>query len=183
MRPGRIIRTFSAKDGREVILRTPTWNDLDDLLALINSLVEERADILIDEKLSRDEEIDWLSKTLARLEKDETFHLVAEVNGRVIGSAEFGRKSSGYERHVEMLGIVIDNGYRDLEIGTETMKSLIEQARSVGLKLLTLSVFATNERARHVYQKLGFVETGRIPKKFFKEGKCIDEITMARVLE
>jgi hypothetical protein len=69
MRPGRIIRTLSAKDGREVILRTPTWNDLDDLLALINSLVEERADILIDEKLSRDEEIDWLSKTLARLRR------------------------------------------------------------------------------------------------------------------
>ena len=87
MKAGRIIRTFSAKDGREVVLRTPTWNDLDDLLALINSLVEERADILIDEKLSRDEEIDWLSKTLARLEKDETFHLVAEVNGKVVGSA------------------------------------------------------------------------------------------------
>jgi len=45
------------------------------------------------------------------------------VNGRVVGSAEFGRKSSGYERHVGMLGIVIDNGYRDLEIGTKTMKS------------------------------------------------------------
>ncbi|MGA2238436.1 MAG: GNAT family protein [Candidatus Bathyarchaeia archaeon] len=183
MKAGRIIRTFSAKDGREVVLRTPTWNDLDDLLALINSLVEERADILIDEKLSRDEEINWLSKTLARLEKDETFHLVAEVNGKAVGSAEFGRKTSGYDKHVGMLGIVIGNGYRDLRIGTEIMKSLIEQARAVGLKLLTLSVYATNERARHVYQKLGFVETGRIPKKFFKDGKYVDEITMAKVLE
>jgi RimJ/RimL family protein N-acetyltransferase len=63
------------------------------------------------------------------------------------------------------------------------MKSLIEQARAVGLKLLTLSVYATNERAKHVYQKLGFVETGRIPKKFFKEGKYVDEITMAEALE
>ena len=60
---------------------------------------------------------------------------------------------------------------------------MIEQARAVGLKLLTLSVYATNERARHVYQKLGFVETGRIPKKFFKDGKYVDEITMAKVLE
>jgi RimJ/RimL family protein N-acetyltransferase len=51
------------------------------------------------------------------------------------------------------------------------------------LKLLTLSVYATNERAKHVYQKLGFVETGRIPKKFFKEGKYVDEITMAEALE
>ena len=183
MKAGRIIRTFSAKDGREVVLRTPTWNDLDDLLGLINSLVEERADILIDEKLSRDEEIDWLSKTLARLERDETFHLVSEVDGKVVGSAEFGRKTSGYERHVGTLGIVISNDYRDMGVGTEMMKALIEQARAMGLKLLTLCVYATNERAKHVYQKLGFVETGRIPKKYFKEGKYVDEITMVRALE
>jgi RimJ/RimL family protein N-acetyltransferase len=183
MRAGKIIRTFPAKDGREVVLRTPTWNDLDDLLALINSLVEERADILIDKKVSRDEEIDWLSMTLARLERDEAFHLVAEVSGKVVGTAEFGRRNGGYEKHIGSLGIIIGNSYRDLEIGTEIMKSLIEQARAVGLKLLTLSVFATNERARHLYQKLGFVETGRIPKKFLKEGKWVDEITMARVLE
>jgi RimJ/RimL family protein N-acetyltransferase len=183
MKAGRIIRNFSAKDGREVVLRTPTWNDIDDLMALINSLVEERADILIDEKLSRDEEIDWLSKSLARLEKDETFHLVAEVNGKVVGNAEFGRKSSGYERHVGTLGIVIGSGYRDLGIGTAMMKTLIVQARAMGLKLLTLCAYATNERAKHVYQKLGFVETGRIPKKYFKEGKYADEITMAKALE
>lgn len=183
MKAGRTIRTFSVKDGREVDLRTPTWNDLDDLLALINSLVEERADILIDEKLSRGEEIDWLSTTLARLEKDETFHLVAEVNRKVVGSADFGRKTRGYDKHVGMLGIVIGNGYRDLGIGTEMMKTLIEHARAVGLKLLTLSVYATNGRAKHLYQKLGFVETGRIPKKFLKEGKYVDEITMAKALD
>ena len=60
MKPGKVIRTFSAKDGREIVLRTPTWNDIDDLMAMINSLVEERADILIDEKVSRDQEVDWL---------------------------------------------------------------------------------------------------------------------------
>jgi len=49
MKPGRIIRTFSARDGRNVVLRTPRWEDLDDLLELINSLVEERANIIMDE--------------------------------------------------------------------------------------------------------------------------------------
>jgi ribosomal protein S18 acetylase RimI-like enzyme len=63
------------------------------------------------------------------------------------------------------------------------MKTLIEQARAMGLKLLTLCAYATNERAKHVYQKLGFVETGRIPNKYFKEGKYADEITMAKALE
>lgn len=183
MKAGRIIRTFFAKDGREVVLRTPTWNDLDDLLALINSLVEERAEILIDEKLLRSEEIDWLSKTLACLEKDETFQLVAEVGGRVVGTADFGRKTRGYDKHLGMLGIVIGSGYRDQGIGTEMMKTLIEHARAMDLRLLALGVYATNERAKHLYQKLGFVETGRIPRKFLREGKYVDEITMVKALD
>ena len=183
MKAGRIIRTFSARDGQEVVLRTLTWNDLDDLMAMINSLVEERADILIDEKVSRDEEIDWLSRALARLERDEVFYLAAEVSGKVVGNSEIGRKTSGHDKHVGTLGIVISNGYRNLGIGTEMIKTLIEQAHAMNLKLLTLSVYATNERARHVYQKLGFADTGRIPKKFFKEGRYVDETTMARALD
>jgi ribosomal protein S18 acetylase RimI-like enzyme len=109
--------------------------------------------------------------------------LIAEVNGKVVGSSEFGRKTSGHDRHVGRLGIVIRHDYRDLGIGTEMMKMMVKQARAADLKLLTLSVYATNERAKHVYQKLGFMETGRVPMTFFKEGKYIDEIMMAKVLE
>jgi RimJ/RimL family protein N-acetyltransferase len=183
MKPGKVIRTFSAKDGREIVLRTPMWSDLDDLMAMINSLVEERADILIDEKVSRDQEIDWFSRALARLEKDEAFYMVAQVGGKVVGNSEVARKTSGHDRHVGSLGIVIRNGYRNLGIGTEMMKTLIEQARAMNLKLLTLGVYATNKHAHHVYQSVGFVDAGRIPKKFFKDGQFIDEIVMAKVLE
>ena len=183
MKPGRIIRTFAAKDGRQVVLRTPSWNDLDDLLELINSLVEERADIIVDQKLTREEETDWLSERLARLEKDEDLYLVAEVNGRVIGSSELAGKTSGHDRHLGRIGIILKEGFRDLGIGTEMMKTLVEQARARGLKIVTLGAYATNERAHHVYRKIGFKEVGRIPMKFFREGRYIDEIVMAKVLE
>jgi RimJ/RimL family protein N-acetyltransferase len=53
----------------------------------------------------------------------------------------------------------------------------------MGLKVLTLSAFATNKRALHVYEKVGFTRTGVIPKKFFKEGVYIDEIVMTKILE
>lgn len=164
-------------------MRTPTWNDLDDLLFLINSLVEEQANILVDEKVSREDEVDWLSNALARLEKDETIYVIAEVDGRVVGNSELGRKTSGRERHVGTIGIAIRDGFREIGIGTEMIKTQIDHAKSMGLKVLTLSVFANNERAHYVYHKVDFVDTGRIPKKFFKEGKYIDEMLMARVLE
>ncbi|MEM3731592.1 MAG: GNAT family N-acetyltransferase [Candidatus Bathyarchaeia archaeon] len=163
-------------------MRTPKWEDLDNLLELINSLVEEGAEIIRNEKVSRDEEIDWLSKTIASLEKDEIFFLVGEVDGKVIASSDI-RPLRGSERHVGVLGIIVKDGFRDIGIGTEMMKTLIEQARKMGLKVLTLSAFATNKRALHVYKKVGFVQTGVIPKKHFKDGRYIDEIIMTKLLE
>jgi RimJ/RimL family protein N-acetyltransferase len=182
MKSGKTIHSFSAKDGRKVVLRTPKWEDLDDCLELINSLVDERANINRTENVSREEEIDWLSKVLSRLEKDETFYLAAEVDGKVVAVSEINRRS-GYEAHVGVIGIVILNGFRDLGIGTEMMTTLIVQARKMGLKVLTLAAFATNKRAIHVYEKVGFVQTGVIAKKHFKEGKYIDEIIMTKLLE
>jgi len=61
MKTGEVIREFIAKDGRKVVLRTLRWEDLDDLLDFINSLVEESANIIRSEKVSREEEIEWLS--------------------------------------------------------------------------------------------------------------------------
>jgi RimJ/RimL family protein N-acetyltransferase len=123
-----------------------------------------------------------LSRTLSRLEKDEAFYLVAELNGKVVAISEINRKG-GYEKHVGIIGIALRSGFRDLGIGTEMMKTLVEQAQKMGLKILILSAFATNQRAIHVYEKLGFVQTGRIPKKYFKGGKYIDEIIMAKLLK
>jgi len=182
MKSGKIIRRFSAKDGRKAVLRTPKWEDLDDLLALINSLVEEKADIFRAERVSRMEEIDWLSRTLAGLEKDEFFFLVAEVAGKVIASSDL-HPQRGYDKHVGVIGIVIKRGFRDIGIGTEMMKTLVEQAQKMSLKVLTLSAFATNKRAIHVYEKIGFVQTGRIPKKHFRNDQYIDEVIMTKMLE
>lgn len=182
MKSGKIVRSFFAKDGRKVVLRTPKWEDLDDFLEIINSLVDEGADILRTERVSKEEEIDFLSKVLSRLEKDEMFYLVAEVDGKVVAVSEISKRG-GYEKHVGVIGIAIRNGFRDLGIGTEIMKALVEQAQKMGLKVLTLSAFATNKPAIHVYEKVGFVQTGTIPKKHFKEGKYIDEIILTKVLE
>lgn len=141
---GKEIRRFKTKDGRAVVFRTPKWEDLDDLLEVINSLIEEVADIEYDTKKTREEEIDWLSKTLASLEKKKAFHLVAEVDSKVIASSAITKRDFSCENHVGRLGIIIKSGYRDIGIGTEMMKAIINQAKLMGVKILTLTVFATN---------------------------------------
>lgn len=182
MKTGQVLQELSVKDGRKVVLRTPKWEDLGDLLELINSLVDEGAEISRDEKVSKEEEIDWLSRLLALLERGKTFFLVAEVDGGVIASSDINRQI-GYQKHVGVVGIVIKKGFRELGIGTAMMRALIEQAEKMGMKVLTLTAFASNKRAIHVYEKVGFVKTGLIPKKHLKEGKYIDEVIMTKLLE
>lgn len=182
MKTGEVLREFVAKDGRKVILRTLKWEDLDDLLDFINSLVEENANILRTEKVSKNEEVEWLSNVFKRLEKDEIFCVAAEVDGRLVANSEIIR-GAGYSKHLGVIGIAIKKGFRSVGIGTEIMKTLEEYARKMGLKVLTLSVFANNQHAMNLYRKMGFVETGRIPKKFFKDGVYIDEIVMTKILE
>ena len=172
---------FTANDGREVILRTPKWEDLDDFLAFINSLVEEGADIFMNQKVTREQEAKWLGRRFAEAEKGQGFLLLAEVDGKVVANSSITKKT-GYSRHVGGLGIAILNGFRDIGIGTEMLKTLISKAENMDLKMLTLTVFSTNKRAKHVYEKVGFRETGRIPNGIYRDGKFIDQIMMVKEL-
>lgn len=105
MKSGRVIRSFDAKDGRSVVLRTLKWDDLEDCLEFINSLVDEKANILRDQKVTREAEIEWLAKALSRMELEEVVYLVAEVDGKVVASSELSRRLSGYDKHVGALAL------------------------------------------------------------------------------
>ena len=93
MKTGKVVKEFSVSSGDKIVLRTPRWEDLDDLLELINSIVDEGAEIGRDEKVSREEEIDWLSELPARLERGKTFFLVAEVRGGIVASSDINRQT------------------------------------------------------------------------------------------
>jgi len=43
-------------------------------------------------------------------------------------------------------------------------------------------VFSTNERAIHVYRKMGYVETGRIPGCIKYRGGYVDSVIMTKHL-
>jgi ribosomal protein S18 acetylase RimI-like enzyme len=111
---------------------------------------------------------------LAVKKKGEVFCVAAEVDGHLVANSEVV-KGTGYPRHVGVIGIAVKKGFRSIGIGTEMMRALEEHARKVGLKVLTLTVFSNNQHAINLYKKMGFAETGRTPKKFFKDGVYIDE--------
>lgn len=181
MKAGTILREFEARDGRKVTLRTPKWEDLDDMLDFINSLVEEEAMILMETKQTRDQEVDWLARGLSNLEKDKEIRVVAEVDGRMVGQCgvapRFGRMS-----HVGRLGISVKEGYREIGIGQELMMEVERHAGRLGMEKIMLEVFAINDRAIHVYEKMGYVVVGRIPGDVKYRGGYVDSLVMVKEL-
>ena len=181
MKEGTFLRQFKANDGRDVILRAPRWSDLDDLLVFINSLIEEGAEIAWAEIMTREKEAEWLGRHLAAIESDRKVALVAEVSGSVVGQVEVTPRT-GYSRHVGEIAIALSEGYRDVGIGTEMMREAENQAKHLGLEILTLWLYATNNRARHVYQKVGFQVVGQTPRYVKRDGIYIDRVTMMKEL-
>lgn len=176
MEEGRTIKEFMLTDGRLVLLRTPKPSDLDDLLSLINSLVAEKAQIMVTEKVTREQETEFLSDLLMQLRTDRVFFVVAVLGGRVVASSDLQKAGE----QTGSVGLVVKSGFRGLGIGTQILHVMNEHANSVGIKVLSVKVFATNTHAIRLYSKMGFVELAGSNKRFIRNGESVDEITMTK---
>jgi RimJ/RimL family protein N-acetyltransferase len=181
MKVGRVYGEFEDRKGRKVILRTPVWGDLDDLLDMINIAVDERVDIFMDEHIKREGEAEWLGAKLAKIENGRVIGLVAECEGRVVGSSEVEKKVRSMS-HVGELGALVKRGYREVGIGTAMLETLVRESRVEGLEVLILRVYSGNDRALHVYEKVGFKETGRVPGAVKRDDRIRDLVTMTMKL-
>jgi RimJ/RimL family protein N-acetyltransferase len=181
LRPGQVHKEVVLGDGRKAILRAPKWDDLDDFLALINELVDEHADILRNTHSTRDEETEWLADRLSAIEKGNLIALIAEVDGRVVGSSDVAQRmpENPQHKHVGVLGIAMLKNARGLGLGKMLIGSLLQLSKQAGLKIIILDVFETNKVARRLYERVGFVEVGKIPKAINQHGKYIDLIRFA----
>jgi ribosomal protein S18 acetylase RimI-like enzyme len=62
------------------------------------------------------------------------------------------------------------------------MREAEAEAIRLGLRVLTLSLFSSNSRALHVYEKAGYYVSGRIPKTILKSG-YVDELVILGFLQ
>lgn len=178
MRQGKTISTWLTKSGKFARLRVIRKSDFENLLSFANRLVDEDTFIMLSgNHLTRAEERTYLADTLKKVAVDEKIHLIVEVGGVLAGSCEirrFGRR----KRHVGEIGISILPEYRNDGIGFICMTALIEQARRIGLRLLYLHLMENNERAFHLYEKVGFRRAGVVPGMYAFKGGFVGEVTM-----
>lgn len=182
IKPGTIIKTFTTKSGKEIVLRTPTSEDLDALLAYINELSKEDTFITFSgEIITREEEEKFLTTTLDKMGKGDTLMICAFYNNLLIGNCGVDRRtiSRQREKHLGIVGISLRKQFRGDGIGKVMLQALLDTTKAhYDFKLLTLDVYGINAVAISLYQQLGFQEYGRLPKGVLYKGEYIDKVEM-----
>lgn len=184
MRLPETVAEFKTSDDRLVVLRALRKTDLDAVVRFANTLVREKKTnrelgvVSFDKRLTRKEERNFLRVITEGVRKGEVVSLGAFAEAKMVGHCDVRRRKSGDFRHAGTLGMVILQGYRGVGIGERLMIEVLRQALRKGIWLVELTVFATNEKAIHLYEKGGFRKVGVVPNKFLRDGRHVDEVVM-----
>jgi len=101
---------------------------------------------------------------------------------KVIGAAGLTVNTNPRLRHSGGIGIMVHKDFQNNGVGTALMEALIDIADNwLMLVRVELTVFIDNQRAIHLYEKLGFQKEGIKKMAAIRRGKYIDEISMARI--
>lgn len=180
-----LLKTFTAKNGKKIILRKLERNDIGrakEFMELINEIIDEDDYVHYDRKFSLKEERTWIKNGIKTNLEGTSVTVFAEFNGTLVGSSDITSKN-GRESHIATFGIVIKKAYRSIGIGTQLIMAITEEAKKslkIKPKIIELDVFETNKNAQAIYQKLGFKEIARLPNRIQLRGQTISKIIMER---
>ena len=116
-----------------------------------------------------------------RFKTAPTTHLVAVIDGKVIGSLGLGRLE-GRRNHVGTFGMAVHDAYAGRGAGTALIAAAVEQAdRWLNIRRLELTVWTDNTRAIALYERFGFEREGLMRDYAWRDGAYADAISMARI--
>jgi RimJ/RimL family protein N-acetyltransferase len=161
--------------GKRVALRCPEFEDIPDILRHFND-IEVRLTLHSITPVSAEQEKEWIKK-LTRQRRDGTDYVFAidlQKPKRFLGICAFN-KVNAIHRSAE-LGIFIHNKeYWNQGLGTEAIKLLLAFGFDVlNLHRIYLICYEYNYRAKRVYEKVGFKETGRQREAIKRFGQFFD---------
>ena len=102
----------------------------------------------------------------------QSYTAVAEESGKILGLYILHPNNVGRCGHISNASYAVDRQARGLHIGEKLVMDCLEQGKAHGFRVLQFNaVVASNVHARHLYERLGFVQLGEIPGGFrMKDG-------------
>jgi L-amino acid N-acyltransferase YncA len=165
-----------------VVVRDATVDDLPATLEIYNELIDSTTGAWTEQPQTIAERRAWFDEQLRRGFPT----LVAEDGGEAVGMTSLGdfRDSAhwpGY-RFTAELSIHVRGDRRREGIGRLLMDELVTRARARELHVLVAGIDADNLDSIVFHEKLGFVQTARMPETGFKFGRWLDLVLMQRTL-
>lgn len=154
----------------EISIRKYTAEDLKEMIRIWNEVVEEGIAFPQEEPLTL--------RTGAEFFAGQTYCGVAvERNGgQIYGLYILHPNNVGRCGHICNASYAVSADARGLHIGEKLVIDCLLQGKQHGFGVLQFNaVVASNIHARHLYERLGFIQLGRIPKGFrMKDGHFED---------
>ena len=107
-------------------------------------------------------------------------HVLLDGAG-VVGWCDVQRKPLEGFRHAGVLGIGVLPGHRGHGAGARLLRHTLAAAEAAGIHRVELEVFASNGRARQLFERAGFVTEGTRRRARLLDGREDDVVCMARL--
>ncbi|HEY5583389.1 MAG TPA: GNAT family N-acetyltransferase [Ruminiclostridium sp.] len=173
------MKELTLKNGKKLIIRQANRSDASEIVECVNRISGE-SDFLTFGPGEFGIDVEQEEKFLDNIsKKDNAIYLVAEVDGKIVGTSSFSGGARPRIAHIGEFGVSVLKEYWGNGIGTELIKYLIEWCRqSRIIRKIDLLVRTDNYSAIHVYKKLGFIESGVVTRGFLIKGVFYDMLSM-----
>ncbi|HZH26239.1 MAG TPA: GNAT family N-acetyltransferase [Azospirillaceae bacterium] len=113
--------------------------------------------------------------------RSDNLWLVAELDGRIVGSAGLER-FAGRRSHVGEIGMGVHDDHTGCGIGKALLAALLDAADNwIGLVRVQLTVYTDNAPAIALYKRFGFEVEGTLRAFALRAGRYTDALAMARL--
>lgn len=171
------------KNGLHAVLRSPAASDAAEMNAYLKTMAGETHFILrYPEECteSNEDEARFLESINA---SPNCLMIACTIGGEIAGNCQLMFNQRLKTRHRASVAIGILQKYWGLGIGTALFSEMIAIAKDKGLYQLELEYVEGNERARGLYEKMGFVHVGEKPDAIrLKDGTMLKEFSMVKKL-
>ncbi|MBR6400808.1 MAG: GNAT family N-acetyltransferase [Firmicutes bacterium] len=159
-----------------MIIREFTTNDIPQMTAIWNEIVEEGIAFPQKETLTEDGAREFFSA--------QSFTGVCEENGEILGLYILHPNNVGRCGHISNASYAVKSNQRGRGIGRKLVTDCLKKAKELRFGILQFNaVVKTNLSARHLYESLGFTALGTIPKGFLmKNGEYEDIVVFYKEL-
>lgn len=146
--------------------------------AAVDSVARERRYLAMLEAPPIEESTEWVRGNLRKGNPQ----FVALVEGRVVGWCDVFPEKRETMAHGGVLGMGVIEGYRGKGIGLALMRTTLEQAKKAGFTRIELTVREDNQRAKALYEKVGFAVEGVKRRAALFDGRYYDLVLMSLLL-